>query len=91
MVNNFTNHLYAQAQAYCEAENLDFALLLPLIHETVDRLHDFPARSMQTGPAARGDQPTIQAHLQLLNEMPHLAQLYSFLTNSILSERGEKL
>jgi predicted short-subunit dehydrogenase-like oxidoreductase (DUF2520 family) len=56
----------------------------------VDRLHDFPARSMQTGPAARGDLSTIQAHLQLLKEMPHLAQLYSFLTDSIISEKGKK-
>lgn len=90
LVNNFANYLYAQAQAYCNAQELDFNLLLPLMHETVDRLHTYPARYMQTGPAVRGDLLTIHAHLEILKDMPELANLYQYLTGRILAQFGPK-
>jgi predicted short-subunit dehydrogenase-like oxidoreductase (DUF2520 family) len=81
--NNFTNYMYAMAEEYCKKENLDFNLLKPLIKETAEKAMDASPFEMQTGPAARGDELTIQKHLQVLESYPHLQQLYRFITGSI--------
>ena len=65
---NFTNHLFALTKDYCDKNNINFQLLLPLIEETVNRLHYYEPAAMQTGPAARGDKATIQKHLTCLND-----------------------
>ena len=46
---------------------------------------------MQTGPALRGDQSTVNAHLDLLNGKPELKELYQKLSQSIvnLQERSQ--
>lgn len=85
MVSNFTNHLYALAQDYCLHEHVDFTMLLPLISAITDRLYEFSPIDMQTGPAIRNDQPTIDKHLQLLQEHPTLKHLYTVFTQSIQS------
>lgn len=81
--NNFTNHLYSLAAKYCEQEQVAFSLLQPLIEETARRLKDNHPRLMQTGPAARNDQPTIENHLLLLAKYPHLQTIYEMMTKSI--------
>jgi predicted short-subunit dehydrogenase-like oxidoreductase (DUF2520 family) len=83
LVNNFTNHLYAQAFAICQQSGLDFGLLLPIIHQTAQRLGKQDPRQWQTGPALRGDQKTIKTHLALLHSNPKLAQLYRLISSSI--------
>ena len=83
MVNNFTNHLYQLAEAFCEKEALDFKLLLPLIQETANRIEQISARKSLTGPALRKDQLTINKHLQLLESYPAIKQVYEQLTASI--------
>lgn len=83
-VNNFTNHLYALAQSYCERHNLDFSLLEPLLLETAKRVEGKNALSLQTGPAVRGDETTIEKHLKLLKTQPDLLVIYTVLTESIL-------
>lgn len=90
-VNNFTNHLFAVAEAYCNREGLEFDRLLPLANETTRRLSVMsPAQSM-TGPAVRGDTVTVQEHLALLQAYPQAHDLYAFLTTSIERFRnGEK-
>jgi hypothetical protein len=40
---------------------------------------------MQTGPAVRGDQSTMNAHLDLLNDKPELKELYQKLSQSIVN------
>ncbi|MGV3529155.1 MAG: Rossmann-like and DUF2520 domain-containing protein [Flavisolibacter sp.] len=82
-VNNFVNHIYTQLQDYCSNEKLDFSLLLPLIHETGERLGTLPPVQAQTGPAVRKDQQTIEKHLSLLQSHPELFELYRFFTQSI--------
>ena len=82
-VNNFTNHLYALAEQYCDEEQLPFELLQPLIIETAERLSAQSARRSQTGPALRNDQSTITKHLELLKEYPALKKLYEIMTKSI--------
>ena len=83
VVNNFVNHLYTLTEAYCRSEGVDFYLLLPLIRETAARLQDVPPAQSQTGPALRGDQQTVEAHLRLLEGYPQLRRIYGLMTESI--------
>ena len=83
LCSNFTNHLYALADNFCKKESIDFKKILPLIKETGDRLQYFPAAQMQTGPAIRHDELTIQKHLIMLQAYPELNNLYRLLTADI--------
>jgi predicted short-subunit dehydrogenase-like oxidoreductase (DUF2520 family) len=83
IVSNFSNHLFALAKEYCDNHHTDFSLLLPLIEETVHRMHQYDPEMMQTGPAARGDNIVIQKHLQLLNDSPQLKAIYATMSESI--------
>ena len=84
-VNNFSNHLFAIAQDYCEKHQLDYQLLMPLIHETIHKIDTIPPKDAQTGPARRKDMEIIDKHLHLLKEEDeHLHRIYSLLTDSIL-------
>lgn len=83
MVNNFTNHLYALVEDYCQKEGLDFSVLLPLIMETASRLKEISPQIAQTGPAIRHDTATIEKHLSLLQNHSHLSELYTLFTKSI--------
>lgn len=83
VVNNFTNHLFTLIENYCKAEGIDFKLLLPLIKETTLRLNEVSPSTTQTGPAARGDGPTIEKHLALLHNHPQLYKVYQLFTKSI--------
>ena len=81
--NNFVNHIYALMEEYCHKENLNFSLLIPLIQETALRLTTISPSSVQTGPATRADQGTIDKHLALLAPHQHLKDLYEMMTKSI--------
>ena len=84
IVNNFTNHLYAKAYDYCQAEGLEFDLLLPLISETTNRLNSkIHPKSQQTGPAKRKDRETIRRHISQLESDADLKRLYNYLTKNI--------
>ena len=80
---NFTNHLYLLAEQYCQQQQLDFKLLLPLVRETANRLEVISPLQAQTGPAVRGDEETIQKHLRLLDNLPQLKSFYEWFTDSI--------
>jgi predicted short-subunit dehydrogenase-like oxidoreductase (DUF2520 family) len=82
---NFTNHLFGLAQELLEQKGLDYELLKPLIAETLNKIEMNSPVSVQTGPAIRGDQATIQAHLKLLKHNPDLAELYVKLSQSIVN------
>lgn len=81
---NFTNHLYQMADSYCKKEGLDFKQLFPLIQETAERIKNTSPESVQTGPAIRKDKATIQKHLELLQGLPELEEIYKTLTDSII-------
>jgi predicted short-subunit dehydrogenase-like oxidoreductase (DUF2520 family) len=82
-VNNFTNHLYTLAEKFSSEEGLNFKKLQPLIEETATRIHDHSPKNLQTGPAVRNDEETIQKQLALLASNPHLKKIYEYLTESI--------
>ena len=83
LCNNFVNHLYTLTKEFCQKEQIDFDLLLPLIKETALRLDEMPPAEAQTGPAIRNDRATINSHLQLLEKYPEIKQLYSVFSASI--------
>ncbi len=82
-VNNFTNHLFAIGDKILKDGNLPFEMVLPLIRETVGKLEDGSPAAMQTGPAIRHDEATIQRHLHLLEGQPALQEIYRALTKNI--------
>ena len=83
MVSNFTNHLYALAKAYCLQEKVDFTILRPLISAVAERVYEYEPVAVQTGPAMRNDEATIQKHMALLQHHPALKTLYALFTESI--------
>jgi predicted short-subunit dehydrogenase-like oxidoreductase (DUF2520 family) len=85
IVSNFSNHLYALAENFCERENINFAVLAPLIHEVAGRMPQFSPARMQTGPAIRGDRLTMEKHIQLLADYPQLKKIYEIMSESIES------
>ncbi len=81
---NFVNHFYALIEDYCNKEDIDFKMLIPLIMETAGRVKNYSPSEVQTGPAARRDTKTIEKHLQSLEDHPHLRDLYLKITDSIM-------
>ena len=84
IVSNFTNHLYALAEEFCEKENVNFKMLVPLILETAERIETNSPAAVQTGPALRNDVFTLDKHLRLLQAYPKLKYMYLKLTESIM-------
>ncbi|MBL7818202.1 MAG: DUF2520 domain-containing protein [Saprospiraceae bacterium] len=83
-VNNFTNHLFKIGSEILAKQNLPFDVLLPLIEETVNKIRHNPPLSMQTGPAKRGDNVTVEKHLAFLEQQaPQYDLLYTLLSISI--------
>ncbi|HLI92382.1 MAG TPA: Rossmann-like and DUF2520 domain-containing protein [Puia sp.] len=83
LVNNFTNYLYSLAAGFCDRQRIDFGLLLPLIRETAGRLDRYEPEALQTGPARRGDVPTIARHMNILRDFNDIKQLYELFTIQI--------
>ena len=87
---NFTNHMYVLAHQLLEAQNLNFDLLRPLIEETALKIQSADPIAVQTGPAIRGDQSTIDKHLKLLAGHSELKELYKQLSQSIINYQKDK-
>jgi predicted short-subunit dehydrogenase-like oxidoreductase (DUF2520 family) len=79
---NFVNHLYHVGHEICEEKQLPFDILKPLIIETADKILSKPPKEVQTGPAKRHDQSTIERHIEQLKASPY-KDLYRYLTSSI--------
>jgi len=85
--NNFSNHMQLVAKEIMEEANLDPGLLGPLLEETFHKLKEMDAGSAQTGPAVRGDQETINKHIELLKDHPEWEKLYTFISRDIERSR----
>lgn len=80
---NFTNAMYDAAHRLLSTDDIPFDVLLPLIDETAAKVHTLTPREAQTGPAVRGDEAVVQAHLHRLSTMPELQQLYEQVSRMI--------
>lgn len=84
---NFVNHMYSLGQQIVEKQGLDFEILRPLIMETAVKAQNALPKDVQTGPAIRNDKQTILKHEALLQQSPHLQEIYKILSNSIKKTR----
>ena len=83
-VNNFVNHLFKIGSEIVSKNHLPFDILLPLIEETVHKIQQNAPADMQTGPAKRGDNVTVEKHLAFLQKTaPQYELLYTLLSISI--------
>ncbi|KAA9331223.1 Rossmann-like and DUF2520 domain-containing protein [Adhaeribacter soli] len=80
---NFTNHLLGISSEILQKRELDFQMLKPLVEATVQKAFSQEPFSVQTGPAVRRDETTIQEHLQLLQHETGYQEIYRLLTQSI--------
>ena len=80
---NFTNHLFDLTAGLLERNGIQFSTMLPLIDETVAKVHQMHPRDAQTGPAVRGDDKVIAAHLAMIDD-PYLRVVYETLSKSIV-------
>jgi len=83
---NFPNYLYGVAQQLLEQQNMEFDMLRPLILETAQKVQNHLPADVQTGPAVRNDENTMDAHLKLLDEEPVLKELYKLLSQGIIKK-----
>jgi len=79
---NFVNHLFARAKEISDSQDLDFNYFLPLINETVEKIHHLDPKSAQTGPAVRGDERILKLHEELISDEEHL-KIYRLMNESI--------
>lgn len=85
---NFANHLWAISSELLAGDGLDLQILKPLLQATLDKAMSMPPAMAQTGPAARGDQATIDKHLGLIDD-PGYRALYDQLSRSIASLKNK--
>ena len=79
---NFVNHLFARAKEIADSQDLDFNYFIPLIDETVEKIHHLEPKSAQTGPAVRGDERILKLHEELITNDEHL-KIYNTMNESI--------
>ena len=79
---NFVNHLFARAKEISDSQDLDFNFFVPLIDETVEKIHHLEPKSAQTGPAVRGDERVLKLHEDLITDEEHL-KIYQLMNESI--------
>ena len=90
VVNNFSNHLYAEAHRFCKSNHVSFDLLIPIIEETTKKIKQLDPKESQTGPASRGDIETIQRH-KAIPMTEELKDIYSLFTSQLLKQNNENI
>ncbi|WP_027387298.1 Rossmann-like and DUF2520 domain-containing protein [Chryseobacterium gregarium] len=78
---NFVNHLFSRAKEISDAQEIPFDYFLPLIDETVQKIHEIEPKSAQTGPAVRNDKRILELHEQLLKD--ESLDIYKTMNHSI--------
>lgn len=74
--------MYAVADKILEDKGICFDILLPLIDESVRKIHRMKPADAQTGPAVRGDANVIAEHMSMLAD-ERLKQIYGIMTKDI--------
>lgn len=78
---NFVNHLFSKAKEISDAQEIPFDYFLPLIDETVKKIHEIEPRAAQTGPAVRNDTRVLELHEHLLKG--ESLEIYKTINHSI--------
>ncbi|RYZ52441.1 MAG: DUF2520 domain-containing protein, partial [Sphingobacteriales bacterium] len=80
--------LLAIAQKLSEEHQLPFAILHPIIAQTLEQARRVMPAESQTGPAIRHDQQTIDKHMSLLDPHQEWQRIYADITASIQQQSG---
>lgn len=80
---NYSNLMYIIGNELLDNFNLPHDILHPLIMETARKAVAGDALKMQTGPARRNDNATIEKHIEALASFPEFAELYRILASHI--------
>lgn len=78
---NFVNHLFSKAKEISDDQEIPFEYFLPLIDETVMKIHEIDPKSAQTGPAVRNDTRILELHEKLLKD--ESLEIYKTMNHSI--------
>ena len=82
---NFSNHLFVLAHKLLEEKQIPQDVLLPLIDETVAKIHTLSPLQAQTGPAVRYDREVINRHIECLSD-PAMKEIYQLISKNIHKE-----
>ncbi len=83
-MNNFSTALASIAYDLCKKQKLPFEILMPLFQETALRIKsENDPMKLITGPAARGDESTINKHLERLSADQLETEIYALFTDYI--------
>lgn len=85
---NFPNHLWNICSEILQAEGIPFDVMLPLIDETVTKIHEMTPRQAQTGPARRGDTKIMERHGEMLSG--EIRQLYAQISENICQAHNSR-
>lgn len=85
---NFPNYLYGVAQQLLAQHQLDFDIIKPLITETANKIQTALPTEVQTGPAIRNDEQTLQKHEGMLQEHPEWLNIYQLLSKQIKNSKS---
>ena len=87
---NFSNFMYMMADDILNKEDIPLDILQPLIKETAAKIKKHKPKAVQTGPAVRQDNETIEKHIEYLKEGNYY-DIYKLLTESIISKNENEL
>ena len=88
LTSNFPVFLVSEAQRLLKQAKLPPNLLMPLWRTTANKVSTIGPEQALTGPARRGDQLSIQRHLDLLAADPDLRRAYALLSTMVLKAYG---
>ena len=80
---NFANHCFSLAADVMERHGMTFDMLLPLIDETVEKVHEMHPLRAQTGPAIRYDENVLCRQRSLLDGDDLAQTIYDTMRKSI--------
>ena len=83
LTSNFANHLLGKAATLLKEHSIDYHILQPIVEATIHKAFTKHPFKVQTGPAIRNDDSTINKHLSLLQSDTLLQKIYTDITESI--------
>ncbi len=81
---NFTNHMLTLSKEILGQHEIDFAILHPLISETLNKSLEIGPENAQTGPAVRRDLETLDKQHEALQGDEQVAEIYQIVSQHIL-------
>ena len=79
---NFVNHLWARSKEIADSQDIPFEYFLPLIEETMDKIHYLSPKQAKKGPAVRNDEKSLKLHRELLTDEEQI-KMYETINQSI--------